>query len=114
MVALTLSYWLGVDRGNLLNVFLVSLSGGCLLIGLLNAWINIPISTALMRIVDRDKLSKVNSIISIGSQGMIPLSSVIAGAVLQSSGASTLLFACTFGFTVTAVLMLMSKSLREL
>ena len=114
MVILTLSYWLAVDRGNLLNVFLVSLSGGCLLIGLLNAWINIPISTALMRIVDRDKLSKVNSIISIGSQGMIPLSSVIAGAVLQSSGASTLLFACTFGFTVTAVLMLMSKSLREL
>ncbi len=114
MVMLTLSYWLAVDRGNYLNVFLISLAGGCLLIGLLNAWINIPISTTLMRIVDRDKLSKVNSIISIGSQGMIPLSSVLAGAVLQSSGASTLLFACTFGFTFTAVLMLMSKSLREL
>ena len=114
MVMLTLSYWLAVDRGNLLNVFLVSLSGGCLLIGLLNAWINIPISTTLMRIVDQDKLSKVNSIISIGSQGMIPLSSVLAGAVLQSFGASTLLFACTFGFTFTAVLMLMSKSLREI
>ena len=114
MVMLTLSYWLAVDRGNLLNVFLVSLAGGCLLIGLLNAWINIPISTTLMRIVDRDKLSKVNSIISIGSHGMIPLSSVLAGAVLQSFGASTLLFACTFGFTFTAVLMLMSKSLREI
>ena len=114
MVMLTLSYWLAVGRGNLLNVFLVSLSGGCLLIGLLNAWINIPISTTLMRIVDRDKLSKVNSIISIGSHGMIPLSSVLAGAVLQSFGASTLLFACTFGFTFTAVLMLMSKSLREI
>ena len=114
MVMLTLSYWLAVDRRNLLNVFLISLACGSLLIGLLNAWINIPVSTTLMRIVDRDKLSKVNSIISIGSQGMIPISSVMAGAVLQSSGASMLLFACTFGFTVTAVLMLMSKSLREL
>ncbi len=114
MIILTLCYWLAVDRGNLLNVFLATLAGGCLLIGLLNAWINIPLSTALMQVVDRDKLSKVNSIISIGSQGMIPLSSVLAGAVLQSFGASTLLFACTFGFTVTAVLMLVSKSLREL
>ena len=114
MIILTLCYWLAVDRGNLLNVFLATLAGGCLLIGLLNAWINIPLSTALMQVVDRDKLSKVNSIISIGSQGMIPLSSVLAGAVLQSFGASTLLFACTFGFTVTAVLMLVSKFLREL
>ena len=114
MIILTLCYWLAVDRGNLLNVFLAALAGGCLLFGLLNAWINIPLSTALMQVVDRDKLSKVNSIISIGSQGMIPLSSVLAGAVLQSFGASTLLFACTFGFTVTAVLMLVSKSLREL
>jgi len=114
MIILTLCYWLAADRGNLLNVFLAVLAGGCLLFGLLNAWINIPLSTALMQVVDRDKLSKVNSIISIGSQGMIPLSSVLAGAVLQSFGASTLLFACTFGFTVTAVLMLVSKSLREL
>ena len=114
MIILTLCYWLAADRGNLLNVFLAALAGGCLLFGLLNAWINIPLSTALMQVVDRDKLSKVNSIISIGSQGMISLSSVLAGAVLQSFGASTLLFACTFGFTVTAVLMLVSKSLREL
>ena len=114
MVFLSLSYWLAVDRGSALNLFLVSLAAGCLVCGVLNAWINIPISTALMRIVDRDKLSKVNSIISIGSQGMIPVASVLAGAVLQSFGASALLFVCTAGFTVTALLMLMSKSLREL
>ena len=57
---------------------------------------------------------QVNSIVSIGSQGMIPVASVLAGAVLQSLGSSALLFICAGGFTVTALLMLANKPLREL
>ena len=68
----------------------------------------------ILRIVDKDKLSKVSSITSIGSQGMIPIASVIAGAVLQSFGSSVLLFICALGFTVTAVLLLLNKPVREL
>ena len=67
-----------------------------------------------MRVVDKDKLSKVNSIISIGAQGMIPIASVLAGAVLQSFGSSVLLFACTLGFSVMAVLLLLNKPVRDL
>lgn len=114
MAILTLAYWLAVERGSFLNLFLIGLSLFCLVIGLLNVWINIPVSTTLMRMVDRDKLSKVNSIMSIGSQGMIPLSSVLSGAVLQSFVASVLLLFCTLGVAATAILMLRSKSLREL
>ena len=114
MIGLTLSYWLLVGRGNALNAFLPLLSLGCLATGLLTSWINIPVSTAIMRVVDRDKLSKVNSIISIGSQGMIPIASVLAGAVLQSFGSALLLAVCSLGFTVTAVLLLLNRLVREL
>ena len=68
----------------------------------------------MMRIEDRDKLSKVNSITSIGSQGMVPIASVLAGAVLQSFGSAVLLFVSTLGFAVTAFMTLISKSVKEI
>ena len=114
ILLLSLSYWLLVDCGNALNVFLPLFCLGGFAAGLLLSFINIPISTAVMRVVEKDKLSKVNSIISIGSQGMIPIASVLAGAVLQSLGSSLLLFICALGFTVTAVLLLLNKPVREL
>ena len=64
--------------------------------------------------MDKDKLSKVNSITSVSSQGMIPIASVIAGAVLQSFGSTVLLFICALGFTATAVMLLINKPVREL
>ena len=45
---------------------------------------------------------------------MIPIASVLAGAVLQGLGSSPLLFACSLGFTVTAVLMLFNRNIKEL
>ena len=58
MTALTVSYWLLVDRGNSVNGFLIVFSSGALMFGFLISYINIPMSTALMRIVDREMLSK--------------------------------------------------------
>nr|AHF25497.1 major facilitator superfamily MFS_1 [uncultured bacterium Contigcl_7] len=114
MIALFFAYWLLVDRAHSPNPFLVIFCAGALVVGLLLAFINIPVSTAMMRIVDRDKLSKVNSLISIGSQGMVPIASVLAGAVLQSLGSSVLLLICALGFAVTAVMLLVNKPVREL
>ena len=114
VVSLALGYFLLVDRGRGLNAFLPFFCAGGFVTGILLSAINIPINTAIMRIVDRDKLSKVSSIISIGTQGMIPIASILAGAVLQSFGSSVLLFACALGFAVTAVLLLLNKPVREL
>lgn len=114
IVSLAFAYWLLVDRFNLLNVFLVLFCCGCFATGLLISFINIPITTALMRVVDKEMLSKVNSITNIGSQGMIPIASVLAGAILQTLGSSVLLFVCSLGFAVTAVLLLLNKPVREL
>ncbi|MBR5409355.1 MAG: MFS transporter [Clostridia bacterium] len=114
MVGLTVCYYGFVDRGARINVFLISLSLGCLAIGFLISCFNIPVTTAIMRIVDRDKLSKVNSLTSIGSQGMIPIASVLAGAILEAFGGTALLAFCSVGFTVTAFSLLFSRSFKEL
>ncbi|MBO4378215.1 MAG: MFS transporter [Clostridia bacterium] len=113
VILATVSYWLFVDRGISMNAFLIAFCVGCLLTGFLVSFVNIPINTAVMRIVDRDKLSKVSSIISIGSQGMTPIASVLAGAILGPLGSTALRAACALGCTATAVLTLFSRSIRD-
>ncbi|MBO4831618.1 MAG: MFS transporter [Oscillospiraceae bacterium] len=114
VIVLTVCYYSFVDRGAQVNVFLIALSVGCLLIGFLISSFNIPVTTAIMRIVDRDKLSKVNSLTSIGSQGMIPIASVLAGAILEAFGGTVLLAFCSVGFAVTAMCLLFSREFKEL
>ena len=114
MIGLTVSYHFSVDRGSSLNTFLLLFCGGCLIIGFLIACVNIPINTAFMRIVERDKLSKVTSIVSIISQGLIPFSSILAGIVLQYLGCTPLLFVCTVGFTVSALMLLFNKNVKDI
>lgn len=114
VLLLTASYWLLVDRGLSLNAFLILFCVGALLIGFLVVMINVPTSTVLMRVVDRDKLSKVSSIVSIVSQGLTPISSVLAGSVLQYLGSTPLLLVCSLGFTATALFLLFNKQVREI
>ena len=114
MAAMTICYWQFVDRGVSLNGFLIVLCVSGLAMGFLISLINIPVSTVMMRVIDQDKLSKVTSITSIGSQGMIPAALVLAGLVLESAGCTPLLVICSLGFSVTAVLLLASPRIGEL
>ncbi len=114
MIALTLGYWLLVDAGAFLNGFLLMFSAGCLLLGFLLSFINIPLSTTIQTRVEKDKLSKVGSLLSIGSQGMIPIASVLAGAALQAFGSTVLLVICAVGFTITAILMLTNRNVKTI
>ena len=114
VIMMAVSYWWFVERGTSLNAFLITFCAGCLMTGFLVSYVNIPINTTMMRIVDKDKLSKVTSIISIISQGMIPIASVLAGAILGSLGSTMLLVICAVGFTATAVLTIFSHTIREL
>ncbi len=114
MIALALGYWLLVDAGVSLNGFLLLFSAGGLLLGFLLSFINIPLSTTIQSRVEKDKLSKVSSLISVGSQGMIPIASVLAGAALQAFGSTVLLAICAVGFTITAILMLTNKNVKTI
>ena len=79
MLALALGYLWLVDAGVSLDGFLLLFSAGCFLLGVLLSFINIPLNTMIQSRVEKDKLSKVGSLLSIGSQGMIPIASVLAG-----------------------------------
>ncbi len=114
IIGFTVCYAVFVERGARINAFLVAFSLGCAMVGFLISCINIPVTTAIMRIVDKDKLSKVNSFTSIGSQGMIPIASVLAGVILEAFGSSVLLAFCSLGFTVTAISLLFSRQVKEL
>ena len=113
-IVLTAAYWLLVRRGASLNAYLLLLGFGFLLIGLLLVFINVPLNTVIMRIVDKNQLSKVSSITSTISQGLIPISSVLAGLTLQNLGSTILLAICSAGLTVTAVSLLFSRSIRSI
>ena len=114
VIAVTAGYWRLVDQGSSLNAFLLLFSVGCLLIGWLVPGINIPVTTAIMRVVERDKLSKVNSIVNVLSQGLVPVASVLAGLVLQLLGSTWLLCFCSAGFTAAALFLLFSRRAREI
>ena len=114
IILASVAYWVFVAKGVSINVFLIVLSVGSLVLGLILALVNIPISTAIMRIVDRNMLSKVSSITSIASQGLVPIASVLAGAILQSVGSTALLGFCAAGFTAAAVYLLLNKKVREI
>ena len=114
MIAVTIGYrWL-VASDVSLNAFLLVFSTGYLAVGFLLSFINIPLNTTIQQRVEKNKLSKVSSIMSVGSQGMIPIASVLAGAALQAFGSTILLVICAAGFTITAVLLLINKHVRSL
>ena len=114
MIALAVGYGWLVAAGVSLNAFLLLFCAGGLTIGFLLSFINIPLNTTLQRRVERNKLSKVGSIVSIGSQGMTPIASVLAGAALQAFGSTVLLAVCAAGFTITAVLLLTNRYVKTL
>jgi hypothetical protein len=68
----------------------------------------------MMRIVDKEKISKVSSLTSMASQGLIPIASVMAGIVLQWSGITMLLALCSAGLLATALSMLFNKEIRKI
>ncbi|MBR6050999.1 MAG: MFS transporter [Clostridia bacterium] len=113
LIMVTVGYYIFVERGVSLNAFLILLCGGCLLIGTFITFVNIPLNTTLMRITDKDKLSKVTSIIGIIAQGMIPIASVLAGTVLQYLGSSALLLASSVGFTAASLFLLFNKETKK-
>lgn len=113
IIMMTAGYYTLVRCGNL-NAYLFLLTIICFGIGLVMSLVNIPVSTALIRMVHGDMLSKVNSIAGIGSQGLIPIASLLAGIVLQNFGSGGLLLYSSAGFSVVALLMLKSRSIRNL
>ena len=97
-----------------INVILLTLAIGAFLIGLTLPFINIPTSTKVMTLTEKDKLGKVSSVMDVGSQGLIPLSNLLAGLVISSFGPSWLLIICAAGLCLLTVVLFVSKQIKQL
>ncbi len=114
MVVVSLGYRLLVSNHYSINAFLIVLCGFSIAIGALLPMINIPISTAILKVIDTGMLSKVMGLINVLSQGLVPVASVLAGVILQKGGILPLLIFCSAGFMLTAVYMLLNRSVKEI
>ena len=108
---MAVSYFVFVDLNDLLNVFLVIFVSIGFLLGMNLSFVNIPMMTVIQIITDKDKLGKVSSITDLVSQGLVPISTLIAGFVIQYLGSSAILLVSAAGLLVVAVVALAKKSL---
>lgn len=113
-VAIFAGYFLFDVQVISLNFLLVLACGLMLTLGFAIVCVNVPISTTMLIIVDKPMLGKVNSVLNVGSQGLIPVASFLAGAVISVFGTSALLLACAVGFVITDVVFVCNKSVNAL
>ena len=113
-VILTVIYILFVNNAADINVMLVAFVPIGITMGMMLITINIPITTKMLTIVDKDKLGKVNSVIDVGSQGLIPLSNFLAGLVISGLGASWLCIISTAGLSFMTIFLVLNKHVKQL
>ena len=114
LTLMTVFYILYANGAFDVNVVLIAFTIACLCIGLTIVTINIPTSTRVMTIVDKDKLGKVSSVVSVGSQGLVPLANFIAGLIISGLGASWLLVFSTSGFVLITIMMMVNRQVAKL
>ena len=99
-----------IDINTTLIIFLVIL----FFIGVAIVLINIPSSTAMMKIVDKDKFGKVSSVINIGSQGLIPLAMFLGGLAITYLSSLGMLIASAGGLLITSLVLFFAPSVRQI
>ena len=114
IVGSSLTYFFLVDQSNNVNAYLISFCITVLIMGVLLSLVNIPLGTVLARTVDKNMLGKVQSLLNIGSQGLIPIASVLGGLVIEYIGKSELLFMCSGGFILITLVFVLNKTVNEL
>ena len=97
-----------------INVVLAATIIVLLALGMLLVLINVSTSTLTMKIVDKDKMGKVTSVGSIGSQGLIPVAMFLGGVAITYLGSAGLLIVCTAGLLITTLFLFFNKSIKEL
>ena len=96
-----------------INALLITILVILFLIGVSVILINVPSTTAMMKIVDKDKYGKLSSVLNIGSQGLIPFSVFLGGLALTYIGSLGLLIACATGLLITSVILFFAPSVRN-
>lgn len=113
-LAMAICYFIYSDGKMPINAMLLTIVAGAFGIGLTLPLINIPTSTKMMTIVDKDKLGKVSSVTDVGSQGLIPLSNLLAGLVITYLGSNWLLAICATGLCFLTMVLFVNKHVSKL
>ena len=114
VILIVVAYALFTNNMININALLIILLVILLLIGASIILINVPSSTAMMKIVEKDKLGKVSSVINIGSQGLIPLSMLLGGIAITYTSSLGLLIICASGLLVTSLVLFFAPSVRRI
>jgi len=114
MVAISLTMILYYENVISINLTLILLISLMFVIGLGNVAFNVPVSLILQRKVDRNMLGKVSSVSSVLSQALIPISSLVAGAIIMNVGVTYLYIFCIIGILLITTLYVTSKASNEL
>lgn len=113
-ILITLNFFLFIELTDKLNTFLIISLILMFLCGITLIIVNIPIATYRYKIVDKDKLAKINSLMAIGSQGLIPIASFLGGVIISQFGLLYLFCFCSLGILITALLLSFSKTVRSI
>ena len=97
-----------------INALLVAVLVILFLIGVSIILINVPSSTSMMKIVDKDKFGKLSSVLNIGSQGLIPLSMLLGGLAITYISSLGLLIVCASGLLITSLVLFFAPSVRTI
>ncbi len=114
LILMTVFYILFANGYIGINALLGALIAISFSIGLILITINVPSTTKVLTTVDKDKLGKVNSVVDVGSQGLIPLSNLLAGLIISGLGSSYLLIICTSGLILVTLFLLINKTMSKL
>lgn len=114
LIGLAASYFIYNEGIMEINPMIIIFVVGAFGIGLILPSINIPTTTKMMTVVDKGMLGKVFAVIDIGSQGLIPLSSFLAGIAIETLGPSWLLVISASGLAILAVILFINRQIAKL
>ena len=97
-----------------INFLLIFMLIAFVLVGSLSVLINVPSTTIMMLLIDKDKFGKVSSVVNIGTQGLIPLSTFLAGIFITYFSSVGLLFICFAGVSIVSIILLFSKAIKDI
>lgn len=97
-----------------INALLIISITAFFITGILLVLVNVPASTSMMKIVDKDKFGKVSAVLNIGSQGLVPLSMFLGGIGITYIGSAGLLAICSGGLLLVCLILFFSRPIRDL
>ena len=114
LALIPISYYALIVINDKLDLFLITFTVVAFLIGIVTPNVNIPAGVAIQKSVERDKLAKVQSLLTIGSLGLTPFASFIGGAVIEKLGLGPLFIICAAGILFISIFISANKNIETL